>query len=184
MCKCLVPKKGRAAGYGKQDSHGQMHPQCKVHGVNADHGAEHVLAAVHSAGFGGQVCTQFPLYSETTKSQSRSLPSMSKKRKSVPKQLGGIFRAGPSLKLDMLLCSCDASGKHVYAAIEVHGHSHKDRREIHRDNIKAKAARARGLQVFAVDVTGVHVDTEARQMPDTALQLHTSAQEIVHHMSG
>lgn len=113
---------------------------CKIHGPQADKGAEAALTSLFKAGLCGPVLTQCPLYTEAGKHQSRALPSFNRTSKGVRKSKGGVFSKSV-LKLDILLCS--ASGTH-FAAVEVQGSSHRDARNKHRDAIKAAAVAQTG----------------------------------------
>lgn len=117
----------------KRAPSGGCMPQCKIHGARPDGGAEEALNSIIKAGYCGIVVTQFPIHSVKGKNLSRSLPSMNRSRKSATKSQGGRFQPRP-IYLDMLLC-----GSSTFAAIEVQGTSHSDKRTKHRDTKKAGA---------------------------------------------
>lgn len=110
-------------------------PSCKIHGVNADHGAEAALDSFVSAGYVGPILTQFPIHTLPGKGQSKALPGKKRSTGGVGKEQskGGQYNKR-MMKVDMLLC-----GNDCFAAIEIQGDSHRDCRNEHRDLIKAAA---------------------------------------------
>lgn len=136
-CGCLIPLKRPDAKQGVL---------CKVHGPKADQGAAKALQAIKKAGYSGPVMTQFPVFSEAGKKQSRLLPAMNR---SVQRR-GGVFRKGV-LKVDMMLSSSGPNPN--IAAVEVQGRNHDvDNRVEHRDEIKARCVEClHRCELFEVD---------------------------------
>lgn len=115
-------------------------PNCKIHGENADQGAEAVLGKVQGAGYAGPVFTQFPIYSEGKQCVSRHHASMDRsndgrqRKGGQGKGKGGQYHGGTQ-KVDILLCSWSCKR---LAAIEVQGENHREGRVKRRDRGKKR----------------------------------------------